>query len=89
MAQVVVHPTSKQEVRGSTPEPVPMEIFKNRGSGGSEPTLNCRSHHKEVSDLQGRGSMSRGKLLGGFGVILRDLFVLILEDSITRKRERV
>ena len=28
-------------------------------------TLNCRSHQKEVSHLQGRGSMSRGKLLGG------------------------
>ena len=27
VAQVVVHPTSKQEVRGSIPEPVPMEIF--------------------------------------------------------------
>ena len=45
------------------------------------PSLFCRSHHKEVSDLQGRGSMSRGKLLGGFWVILRDLFVLIMEDS--------
>ena len=59
------------------------EFFKyfNQGSGGSEPTLNCRSHHKEVSDLQGSGSMSRGKLLEGFWVILRDFFVLILEDS--------
>ena len=27
VAQAVVHPTSKQEVRGSIPEPVPMEIF--------------------------------------------------------------
>ena len=27
VAQMVVHPTSKQEVRGSIPEPVPMEIF--------------------------------------------------------------
>ena len=27
VAQVVVQPTSKQEVRGSIPEPVPMEIF--------------------------------------------------------------
>ena len=52
-----------------------------QAGGGSEPTLNCRSHHKEGSDLQGRDSMSQGKLLGGFWVILRDLFVLILEDS--------
>ena len=57
--------------------------YFNRGSGASEPTLNCRTHHnKEVSDLQGRGSTSRGKLLGGcFWVILRDLFVVILEYS--------
>ena len=44
VAQVVVHSTSKQEVRGSIPEPVLMEIFlstSTRGSGGSEPTLNC------------------------------------------------
>ena len=76
VTQVVVHPTSKQEVRGSIPEPGHQWKFSkyfNRGSGGSEPTLNCRSHHKEVSDLQGRGSMSRGKLLGGFWVILRNI----------------
>ena len=38
-----------------------------------------------LSDLQGRGSMSRGKLLGGGGGVsgrfLRDLSVLIPEDS--------
>ena len=68
----------------SIPEPGTNGNFlstSTRGSDGSESTLNCRSYHNEVSDLQGRGSMSRDKLPGGFWVILRDLFLLILEDS--------
>ena len=70
MAQVVVHPISKQEVRGSirflSRYQWKFSKYFNQGSGGSKPTLKCRSHHKEVSDLQGRGSMSLVKLLGGF-----------------------
>ena len=87
VAQVVVHPTSKQEVLRFDPWAGTNGNFlstSTEASGGSESTLNCRSHHKEVSDLQGRGPMSRGKLFGGFSVILRDLlFLLILEDSQT------
>ena len=47
-------------------------------TGGSKPTLNCRSHHKKVSDLKGRGSMSRGKLLGAF---LADFERFVCTDS--------
>ena len=60
VAQLVVHPTSKQEVRGSIPEP-------------------GRSHHKEVSDLQGRGSMyAAGQITRGF---LGDFERFVCTDS--------
>ena len=82
---MVVRPTSKKEVFGfrflSLYQWKFSKYLQPRLSGGSEPTLNCKSHHKEISDLQGRGSISQAKLLGDFWVILRDLFVLILEDS--------
>ena len=73
-------------VRGSIPETGTNGNFlsTSTGSGGSEPSLNSRSHHKEVSDLQGRGYMSRGKLLGGFWVILRDLFVCTYSGRLSK-----
>ena len=87
MAQVVLHPTSKQEGSGFDSWARYQWKFSkyfNRGSGGSETHLKLLGPIiKEVGDLQGRDSMSQGKLLGGFWVILRDLFVLILEDSQT------
>ena len=71
VAQVVVHPTSKQEVRGSIPETGTngnfLSTYFNRGSGGSEPTLNCRSHHKELSNLREKAPCRGINYLGGSG----------------------
>ena len=74
VAQVVVHPVvSDFQAGGSGVRFLVRYQWKfskyfNRGCGGSEPTLNCRSHHKEVSDLQGSGSIG-ANYLGGFWVI--------------------
>ena len=86
VAQVIVHPTSKQEVQGSIPEPG----YQWKFSGGSEPSLNCRSHHKEVSDLQGKEAPCRGaNYLGVSGWFWEICLYSFWKTLKTRKTEGV
>ena len=44
-------PSRRFGVRSLSRYQLKFSKYFNRGSGGSEPALNCRSHHKEVNDL--------------------------------------